>query len=48
MADVVLETQNITKTFGSLIACDNVSIELKAGGRIFTPLSDLMEQVNQR
>ena len=31
MIDVVLATHNITKSFGSLIACDNVSIELKSG-----------------
>ena len=30
MTDVVLATQNITKLFGSLIACDDVSIELQA------------------
>ena len=30
MADVVLATQSITKSFGSLVACDDVSIELKA------------------
>ena len=31
MTDVVLATHNITKSFGSLVACDNVSIELKSG-----------------
>jgi branched-chain amino acid transport system ATP-binding protein len=30
MTELVLATQNITKSFGSLIACDKVSIELKA------------------
>ena len=30
MTDVVLATQSITKSFGSLVACDDVSIELKA------------------
>lgn len=29
MTDAVLATQNITKSFGSLIACDDVSIEVK-------------------
>lgn len=31
MTEVVLATHNITKSFGSLIACNDVSIELKAG-----------------
>lgn len=31
MIEVVLATHNITKSFGSLIACNDVSIELKAG-----------------
>lgn len=31
MTDVVLATHHITKSFGSLVACDNVSIELKSG-----------------
>ena len=31
MTDIVLATHNITKSFGSLVACDNVSIEIKSG-----------------
>ncbi len=31
MADVVLATYGITKTFGSLVACDDVSINVRAG-----------------
>jgi branched-chain amino acid transport system ATP-binding protein len=31
MADVVLATYGITKKFGSLVACDDVSINVRAG-----------------
>ena len=30
MTELILATQNITKSFGSLVACEKVSIELKA------------------